>query len=357
MRRYGANPGRSGYKMAVKTAEQIYFSREAVRSFFNAKSAENIVFTHNCTTALNICIKSLAKKGGNFVCSSLEHNAVMRPLEKLKQLEICDYKIAGVNVEDDEKTVTNFDRLIDENTRGVIVTASSNVFGFILPLKRIAELCKKRSVPLVVDAAQLAGIMELDCRKLGIDFLCVAAHKGLYAPLGTGILIVNSDRIPDTLVEGGTGSNSLSLFNPDFLPDRLESGTLPTADIISLRESVGFIRKTGLGEIYSHEYSLMYKLDCALKEMKNVTTYSSFADRRLLAPVLSFNIRGKNSEEVANELAKKNICVRAGYHCAFMAHKSLDTLESGTVRISPSFFTKNSDINFTINSIYKLQNI
>nr|MCR4563097.1 aminotransferase class V-fold PLP-dependent enzyme [Clostridiales bacterium] len=223
---YGANPGRSGYKMALETAEKVYESREALCSLFNIENPENIVFTLNCTAALNMCIKSLAKRGKRFVCSSLEHNAVARPLEKLKKDGVCDYKTAEVDLKNDDITVKNFDSLIDEDTAAVIVSAASNVTGTVLPVKRISALCKKKNVPLIVDAAQAAGIIPLDCRKLGIDFLCVAAHKGLYAPAGTGVLVINTDSVPDTIIEGGTGSNSLSLIQPDFLPDRLESGTI-----------------------------------------------------------------------------------------------------------------------------------
>ena len=226
MKFYGANPGRSGYEMALKTAEKIYESRLAISRFFNAKCAENTVFTQNCTAALNICIKSLAKRGGRFVCSSLEHNAVARPIEKLKNDGICDYLVADIDIDNDDNTVKNFDRLINARTSAVILSAASNVCGYIPPIKRISMLCKKYSVPLVVDGAQAAGIIPLDCCELGIDYLCIAAHKGLFAPAGTGILIVNSDNIPDSLTEGGTGSNSLSLAQPGYLPDRLESGTV-----------------------------------------------------------------------------------------------------------------------------------
>lgn len=356
MKYFGANPGRSGYDMAVKTAEAIYSTRNSLKEFFNAKSIDNIIFTQNCTAAINMCIKGLAKKGGNFVCSSLEHNAVIRPLEKLKNDGVCDYKTAIVDVNNDEKTVTNFDTLIDEKTVAVVISAASNVFGFILPIKRISDLCKKRSVPLIVDAAQAAGIIPLDVKNLGIDYLCVAAHKGLYAPLGLGVLVINSDKIPDTIIEGGTGSNSLSPVQPDYLPDRFESGTMNTSSIIALNESLKEIRKIGLGAIYSHEYTLMKTLEDSLREMKNIRLYTSFCDSQRLVPVLSFNICDVPSELTALDLSRDDICVRAGYHCSYQAHKSFGTLETGTVRISPSLYTKKRDIYFTINCIYKLQN-
>jgi len=356
IKKYGANPGRSGYKMAIETAEKIYETRLTLSHFFNAKSSENVIFTHNCTAALNMCIKGLAKPGGEFVCSSLEHNAVVRPLEKLKKTGLTDWKTAEVDLFDDDKTVDNFNKQITDKTLAVIITFSSNVFGFILPVKKISELCKKRGVPLIVDAAQAAGIIEIDVEKLGIDYLCVAAHKGLYAPAGTGILIVNAKEYPDTLFEGGTGSNSFEFSQPDFLPDRFESGTQNTSSIISLNRSVNEIASVGVNEIYSYEYSLLKKVEEDLREMKNVILYTSFLDNSRLSPVLSFNIKNLPSEQTAALLAEKNICVRAGYHCNPLSHKALGTLDTGTVRISPSFLTKKSDINFTINCVNKLQN-
>lgn len=355
MENYGANPGRSGYEMAIKTAEKIYESREILRSFFNVKSVENIVFTQNCTAAVNICIKTFAKKGKNFVCSSLEHNAVARPLEKIKRDGICNYSIAEVDLNNDDITVKNFDRLINIDTAAVIITAASNVCGLILPVKRISALCKKRNIPLIVDGAQAAGVIPLDCSELGIDYLCVAAHKGLFAPLGTGVLVINSNIIPDTVIEGGTGSNSLSLLQPDFLPDRLESGTMNTSSVIAVKSGVEFVNKIGVENIYFHEYELMSYMEKELRNMKNVTVYSDFAKKGKCVPVLSFGINGINSEQISYYLAEKGICVRGGYHCSYLAHKSLGTIESGTVRISPSFFTKIDDIYFTINNIYKLQ--
>ena len=354
MRRFGANPGRSGYKMAVDTAEAVYNSREALKDFFGAQGAENIVFTQNCTAALNTCIKGLAEKGGNFVCSSLEHNAVIRPLEKLKLDGVCDYIIADTDINNDDITVNNFDKAVNDKTLAVIITAASNVFGFVLPIKRISQICKKRGIPLIVDAAQAAGIIPINVGELGIDFLCVAAHKGLYAPTGLGVLVINSDILPDTLAEGGTGSNSLSPLQPDFLPDRFESGTPATASIISVKESLKMINRIGLGEIYSHEYLLMKNLEDGLREMNKVRLYTSFSSSQRLAPVLSFNVKGYSSEQTASVLAEKGICVRAGYHCSLLAHKTFDTLETGTVRVSPSIYTKKSDINLLLNCIYKL---
>jgi len=356
IKKYGANPGRSGYNMAIETAEKIYESREAAGRFFNVDKPENIVFTPNCTAALNICIKSLASKGKSFVCSSLEHNAVMRPLERLKNDNVCEYKIAQIDPENDNNTVKNFDSLTNDKTAAVIVAAASNVTGYIMPVKRISQVCKKHNVPLVVDGAQASGIIPLDCKELGIDYLCVAAHKGLYSALGTGILVINSDIIPKPLFEGGTGSNSLSLIQPEYLPDKLESGTMNTSGIISVKNGIDFVNKTGSGNIYSHEYSLMKLLEQELKNMKNITVYSSFADNKPLVPVLSFNVNGVNSEVVSEYLSQNGVCVRAGYHCSPLAHKSMGTIEYGAVRISPSIFTKKSDIYFTINCINKLQN-
>jgi cysteine desulfurase family protein len=356
LKKYGVNSGRSGYKAAVETSMQVYRSRQAVAELFGCSKAENVVFTQNCTAALNICIKSLAEKGCNFICTDLEHNAVARVLEALKQKGVCDYKIAHVDRFNDAVTVNNFNTLIDEKTVAVVLTAASNVFGVKTPYEKIAALCKKRGVRIIVDAAQAAGIVPINISESGIDYLCIAAHKGLYAPAGLGILVAGDGAKLSPLTEGGTGSNSLSLSQPDFLPDMLESGTLNISSIIALRKGVEKIRSIGLGEVYSHEYSLMKLLESELSNMKNVILYVSFCNNEPLVPVLSFNIRGKNSEQTALELDKYGVAVRAGYHCAGLAHKAFGTLGCGTVRISPSIFTKKSDIYSTINYINKLQN-
>ena len=217
------NPGRGGYERSVRCTEKIYEARRKLSSFFGADAPERVVFTANCTTAVNTVIKGIVRPGDHVVTSSLEHNAVARPLYRLSR-EGADVDCAEVIFGDEEATVRSFERLIKKNTRLVICTHASNVTGTVLPIEKIAAICAERSVPFAVDAAQTAGILDINMMQQKIDYLCIAPHKGLYAPMGTGALIALGN-IPVPLTEGGTGSMSSSYEQPAELPDKLESGT------------------------------------------------------------------------------------------------------------------------------------
>lgn len=203
MRNLSANPGRSGHERSVAASDLVYSCREAMGNFFHFDAPERVVFTLNCTHAINAVIKGLNLKNCKIVTSSLEHNAVMRPLEKLKKAG-CTIGVAEVFFDDPAATVRSFARLIDDNTRLVICTHASNVCGLILPIGAIGKLCRDRGVPFAVDAAQSAGVLPIDMAEMNIDFLCLSGHKGLYGPMGTGALLCKKD-LPDTLMEGGTG--------------------------------------------------------------------------------------------------------------------------------------------------------
>ena len=352
--KFGANSGRGAYEMAIDTTEQIYKCREKLADFFNADEIENVIFTYNCTTALNMAIKGLAKNNAHFIISDLEHNAVLRPLETLKQKGICNYSIAKVSV-DDYQTLKNFKNEIQSNTVAIICTGASNVFGIIPPYKMLSNLAHKNKLLFVMDCSQIAGIVPIDMKNDDIDILCCAGHKGLLGPTGTGVLILNKDVQLDSIIEGGTGSNSISPMQPDILPDKFESGTPNVQGIIGLSCAVDFIKKTNIRKIYEHENLLLKYLYKNLKNYENIILYTDFLDtRQHLAPILSFNVKNMHSEDVAERLSDVGICVRAGLHCAPLAHKKFGTENTGTVRISPSIFTKKSDIDFLINSVIKI---
>jgi len=354
MRIYGANPGRAGHSMAFSTAELIYDTRKNASEMFGTDDPMKVIFTPNCTFALNCAIKGLAKKNSHFIISSLEHNAVVRPLETLKNRGICDYSVARAEKYDGE-TYMNFERLIRDNTVAVICTGASNVFGKMLPIRGISALCKKYGLKFIVDGAQISGIFDIDCKKEGIDILCVAAHKGLYAPMASGMMIINGDVALDTIVEGGTGSYSAILTQPQNLPERLESGTLSVPLIAGINAGMKFVKKADVNAIRLHELSLMKKISAELKSMKNVITYTDFeSEYESFAPLLSFNVRGKNSEEVGALLNEKGIAVRSGLHCAVLAHETYKTTATGTVRIAPSFFTNMNDVNLLLNSVFEI---
>lgn len=351
--KFGANPGRSGYDMAINTSAEIYSARLAVARFFNLSDEQGVIFTHNCTTALNTVIKGLAEKGSHFVISNLEHNAVLRPLETLKLHGICDYSIAEYNA-DDDKTIANFKEKINSKTVAIICTGASNVFGVRFPIKKLAELAHDNGIVFVLDAAQTAGVVDIDVERDGIDYMCVAAHKGLYAPMSVGILIINNSRHLNTLIEGGTGTYSAHSTQPDDLPERFEAGTLSVPLISALKQGVNFVSIRGTDSIYRHEMSLINELYRQMSGINNVELYvNPLTEDIKTVPVLSFNIKGMSSEQTAQKLAENNIAVRAGFHCAYSAHKAFGTERFGTVRISPCILNKMKDVNILLNYIFK----
>ncbi len=352
--KYGANPGRAGHYMANNASELVYTTREKSAKLFGVNNPENVIFTPNCTYALNCVIKGLAKKGSHFIISSLEHNAVARPLETLKNRGICTYSVAKVE-KDDESTVENFRKLIQRNTVAIICTGASNVFGKMLPIKRLSELAHSNSLIFAVDAAQTAGITDINCLRDGIDFLCVAAHKGLYAPMGLGLLVINCDILLETVSEGGTGTNSFLLTQPETNPERYESGTLSIPLIAGLSAGIDYLNRNKIQNIYKHEKELMNYLYYELKYMNNIELYTDFSsEREKFVPLISFNVKNIPSEEIAHLLNNSGVAVRAGYHCAPLAHKSYNTTDFGTVRVAPSYFTEKKDVNLLLNSVFKI---
>lgn len=351
--KYGANAGRSGYDMAVETSEKLYDCRKKLGDFFGINSPERVIFTPGCTLAINMVIKGLAKNGSHFIISDLEHNAVVRPLETLKQNNIADYSIASV-VPDNYRTLKNFEKCIKKNTVAIICTGASNVFGIVPPYRLLAKLAHKYNLIFILDASQSAGVLPINMQKDNIDILCCAGHKGLYGPMGTGFFILNGEFSLDTIIEGGTGSLSSSYLQPDELPDKFESGTPNVCGIIGLSSAIDFVNEKKIENIYKKETSLIQYLNYNLAEFKNIQLYTDFKKNDFThIPIVAFNIKNLHSEEVAARLNEEKILVRAGLHCAPLAHKKFKTLDRGTVRISPSVFTQKKDIDFLINSVRK----
>ena len=350
MRYYGANPGRSGHNMSLKASEIMYDCRKSAANLFNADSPEKIIFTYNCTAALNYVIKGVLKEGDHAVISSLEHNAVLRPLENMKENGV-EYSIADYSP-DDEETINNFRNEIRPNTRLVICTHASNVFGVRLPVERIAALCRIHGVLFCVDAAQTAGVVPISLKDSCIDFLCTAGHKGLYGPMGTGILAINSETLPESLIQGGTGSFSSDRKQPAILPDRYESGTPNLPGIAGLNEGIKFVMKRTERGIERYESDLAVRLYHKLKNISGAVLYTDSLETHRCVPVISFNIEGLDSEETAEILDKRfNIAVRAGLHCAPLAHEFFGTQESGTVRAVLSVFSNCEQVDYFASSI------
>lgn len=349
IKNYSANPGRSGHAVSQKTATAVYSVREKIADAYSCDS-ENVVFTANCTQALNMVVKGVLSKGDHIIISSYEHNASARPVYKMFSDGIVEYDIASVIVGDSEATLRSFKNLIKNNTKLIVCTHASNVTGEIMPINEIAALCKEKGILFCVDAAQTAGVIPIDTKN--IDFLCIAPHKGLYAITGTGVLIAKSE-IKYTILEGGTGSFSKSLQQPLIMPEMLESGTVNVPGIFSIGAGIDFIKNQGRENVYVHELKLVQNLYKKLSNINDVSLYTDYPEYKKFVPVLSFNIKGYNSMEIADFLSKKGIAVRAGLHCSPLAHKTIGTIDIGTVRVCPSIFNNFAEIDYLCDVIGK----
>lgn len=352
MNYYSFNSGRGGYKESVNTSNMIFSCRESLSQMFGF-SPENIAFTQNCTTALNYAIKGIVKSGDHIIISNLEHNAVARPVNALFEKGIIEYDLAEFSF-DKEEIINNFKKLIKPNTKLIVCMHASNVFGCVFPIREIGKLAHDNGIIFVVDAAQSTGVLDIDAKRDNIDILCAPGHKGLYAPMGTGFIALGENIKLDTIIEGGTGSESMNLAQPDNMPERLESGTLNNVGISGLLAGTRFVNAKGISNIYKHENRLMQYVYKELSKNQNVTLYTPSFNDFLLAPILSFNYKDYPSEKTSSLLAEKNIATRAGFHCSKLAHTAFGTQNRGTVRISPSVFTKYSECENFINILKKL---
>jgi len=323
-------------------AETAYNCRERAARLFGVENPENIVFTFNATHALNIAIKTFARENTRVLISGYEHNSVVRPLNAVGARVM----VAACELFDPDDAVRAFERLMG-SAELVVVNHVSNVFGFVQPIERIAEMCRAARVPFIIDASQSAGVLDINFEKLGADFIAMPGHKGLYGPQGTGILIARDGK---TLIEGGTGGNSALPDMPDFLPDRLEAGTHNMPGIAGLEEGLKFIEKVGTKRILKHERELIREAAKGLSEIPGIRLYKALYDEDQTG-VLSFNLRDRHSEQVASELSERNIAVRAGLHCAPLAHRTAGTFSQGTVRISVSVFNTKSEIHRMLNHL------
>lgn len=349
-----ANPGRGGHSLSLNASKLMFDCRENAARLFGMDNPERVIFTSNCTAALNTVLHGVLREGDHVVMSSLEHNAVARPLEALRKRGMSS-SIAEVKEGDDDATLESFRRAIQKNTRMIVCTHASNVFGVRLPVERIGALCRVYGLLFCVDAAQTAGTVPISLRDSYIDFLCAAGHKGLYGPMGTGLLLINCDETVEPLLQGGTGSLSASLEQPDLLPDRFESGTPNLPGIAGLSQGIRFVQNRGEENLLRRELKQMTRLYDLLEGIDGVTLYTQRPDFAHHVPVLSFNVRGEDSEKIAALLANRfGIAVRAGLHCAPTAHKTYGTLEGGTVRAVASAFTTDEQIRYFANSVYKI---
>ncbi len=349
---YSANPGRSGHFAACKADFALYSARKTVAEFFGSSGPETVAFTSGCTESLNFVIKGVLSGGDHIVVSDLEHNAVMRPLFAAG----INYSVASVSLTDDKETVESFRKLIRPTTKMIICTGASNVIGKILPIERLGKLCKEKNILFTVDAAQIAGILPIDMKKYGIDFLCAAPHKGLYAPMGVGLLIAEKP-IERTIIEGGTGIDSLNGYQEPIFPEGFESGTVNLPGILGLVAGVNYVKREGVKKIRKYESALLRRLYNGLKQTKDVVVYADIKDFDEYTSVLSFNVEGYDSSQVSDFLSKRGIAVRSGFQCSPLAHKKLGTTEFGTVRASIGAFNTSAEVDALLYSVKKLKNL
>ncbi|HIY22237.1 MAG TPA: aminotransferase class V-fold PLP-dependent enzyme [Candidatus Flavonifractor merdigallinarum] len=331
-----STPGRGSHPAAARAAQIAYHCRTLAGDLFDCPP-EQVVFTFNATHGLNIAIKSLVPPGGRVVISGYEHNAVTRPLYGLG----ARVAVAEAPLFDSEEMLRAFEHLIVPGTDAVICTQVSNVFGFVLPIEKIAQLCRWRGVPLIVDASQSAGVLPLSLRETEAAFVAMPGHKGLYGPQGTGLLLCGQEgAIP--LLEGGTGSASAQPEMPDVLPDRLEAGTHNMAGIAGLLEGLRFVRRTGLSKIRTYEEDLTAAAAARLSRIAGVEVF--YGGHGIQSGVLSFRMMGLDCESVGEALSTRGIAVRAGLHCAPLAHRTVGTFDTGTVRVSFSAFNTRKEV-------------
>lgn len=342
---YGANPGRGGFKMSMDTSEALYNVRKKAAQFFDADGPECVSFQPGCTQALNIVIHSL-KKGDHVLVTDLEHNAVLRPLKDMEKKGV-SFTVVEVVPGDNDATLQNFREAIRENTRMFIVTHASNVWGIRVPIERVAAMAHIYGAEICVDAAQSAGVLPISCNAYGIDYLCCAGHKGLYGPMGTGLLITKHGEELMPLTQGGTGTAAMQLEQPRDMPEYLESGTVNVPGILAMGAGIGFVEAQGIDSIRQRELRHVRMIYDALSEMKKVKLYMGRPEEEHSVPVISFNIENLMSEEVGARLASKGIAVRCGLHCAPYAHRKMATDAEnfgGAVRVSPCVFTTDREI-------------
>lgn len=326
----GGNPGRGAHALSLAASNTVYECREELASFIGLEKPENIVFTYNTTHALNIAIRAFAKPGSRVLCSCLEHNSVIRPLHAMGCSTVTFDALA------EEETVLNEikKRLCDVSL--VVCTHASNILPVRLPVVRISRLCRERGVPCIIDAAQSAGVIDIDMKSIRADAVCLAGHKGLYGPSGSGAVAfadrygTNVKKLP-ALVLGGSGVNSLDADMPDVLPERFEAGTLGVSAIAGLCAGIREIRKVSTDAIRAHEYNLSARAAEILGNMKGVRIY---VPMHPAGSVLLFNVERLSPDAVASKLDAHGICARAGLHCAPTAHKRIGTAPGGAVRIS-----------------------
>lgn len=351
----GASINRGAYSSAYEIENTVFETRELLAQLFNYNVPENVIFTKNITESMNLILKGLLKNGDEVVVSSMEHNAVMRPLNKLKDERNIVIQVAKCELDGDLK-LESLKKQLTSNTKLVIVTHASNVSGTILDLKGIGEICKESGIYFIVDAAQTAGVLDIDMGKIKANAIAFTGHKGLLGPQGIGGLIVDKNLVTelDTFIEGGTGSLSEQEIQPEYMPDKFESGTPNVPGIIGLNVALKYINEKGIENIHNTEMELVQLFLTEMLKLNNIRVIGK-KDIQNRVAVCSIDFKGLDNGEVSYILDKKyGISTRCGLHCAPSAHKTMDTFPDGTVRFSFGQFNTVEDVKWTVNAIKEI---
>lgn len=353
LREKGGNPGRGSHSLATAATETVEESRGLVARLINAPEAKRVIFTLNCTDALNLGLKGLLRPGDHVVTSSIGHNSLVRPLKKLEQQGVKITRLLP-SPELGVLSARDIEEAITSDTKVVVVTHASNVTGVIQPIDEYGAVARRHNIIFMVDAAQTAGKHPIDVQAANIDLLAFSGHKGPLGPPGTGVLYVGNRVNLDSLREGGTGLYSEQEEQPDVLPYRYESGTLNSVGISGLGAGLRYIFTEGLESIRAHERSLIDRLIEGLSSMPGLILYGG-KEGWQQAPVISFTIEGYEPGEVGAILDQAfNIKVRTGLHCAAAAHKAIGTYPRGTIRLSPGYFNTIEEIERTLQALDKI---
>lgn len=347
----GANAGRGAYESSFQAENIVFETRELIAEMFNSNKSENVVFTKNITESLNVLIKGVLRAGDHAIVSSMEHNAVMRPLNALSKRGASFSKVKCNHLgELDPYGIKDY---IQPNTKAIVMTHASNVCGSILDLETVGRICKEHGLIFIVDAAQTAGFLEIDMERLNADAIAFTGHKGLLGPQGMGgfVLRENLARSINTLIEGGTGSMSDQETQPEYMPDKLEAGTMNIPGIYGLNAALKFIKDTGIENIRRGELNLVERFLAELKEIDliNIIGRTDTANR---TGVVSIDVPTRDNADISFKLySEYGIATRCGMHCAPSAHQTLGTFPKGTVRFSFSHFNTDEDAEYAVSAL------
>ena len=349
-----ANPGRSAHKMARISSGLVLKTREALAELFNIQNPLDIAFTANATQALNLAIQGVLQQGDHVVTTAMEHNSVLRPLYHLKQRGIIDYSVVMPYDSCGNVSPSSIAEAIRPNTRLIALSSASNVTGTILPYEEVGEIARTKEILFLVDAAQGAGVLDLDVKAMNISLLAFPGHKGLMGPQGTGGLYVAPGVEMRPVLYGGTGSRSFVTIHPDFMPDMLEAGTVNSPGIVGLGAGLRWLMGVGLERIRKKKKILLETFFEEISRISSIRFYSE-RDPDKNAGIISLIIPGMDSSEIGNILDQKyGIAVRSGFHCAPLAHETLGTMKTGLVRISPGYFNTAQEMEYAARAIREI---